>query len=273
MSLKTGLFQSSKKDNEMSFWEHLDVLRAVLIRTGVVIVLFSVFGFIFKDLIFQIILAPKSSDFITYRWMSEIAVICGFPPIASFHADLINTVLAQQFMIHVKISLCIGLLVASPYVIYELFRFISPALYTHERRYSVVVVTSGYIMFMVGLAISYFLIFPLTFRFLATYQVSSSVENLISLESYTDTLLMMSLIMGIVAEIPVVCWLLAKLGLLKHQFMTHYRRHAIVAILIIAAIITPTSDVLTLSIVALPIYLLYEISILIVKCTAQTDAN
>ena len=270
MSLKTRLFKSSENDNEMSFWEHLDALRTVLIRIGVIVVIFSALGFIFKDLIFQIILAPKNSEFITYRLLSEIAERCGFLPMEHFHADLINTVLAQQFMIHVKFSLCTGVLVASPYIIYELFRFISPALYSYERRYSAVVITSGYIMFVLGLAISYFLIFPLTFRFLATYQVSESVTNLISLESYTDTLLMMSLIMGIVFEIPIICWLLAKLGILNHQFMTLYRRHAIVVILIIAAIITPTSDVLTLLIVAMPIYLLYEISITIVKRTAKT---
>ena len=127
------------------------------------------------------------------------------------------------------------------------------------------VVGYGYIMFMVGVLISYFLIFPLTFRFLGTYQVSDQVENMISLQSYISTLLMMSLAMGIVFEIPILSWLFAKLGFISADFMRRYRRHAVVIILVVAAIITPTSDVFTLLLVSLPMWLLYEVSILIVK--------
>ena len=266
MDLLRGLFKSSEKESDnLSFWEHLDLLRNVMIRIGVVVILSSIFGFIFKDKLFEVILAPHNADFITFRLLSDIILFCGFSPIEHFEIELINTALAQQFMIHVKASLCVGILVASPYIIYELFRFISPALYAQERKYSVGVILGGYLMFVFGLMISYFLIFPLTFRFLATYQVSPTVVNMISLESYMNTLLMLSLVMGVVFEIPVVCWLLAKIGILKREFMIHYRRHAIVVILIIAAVITPTSDLLTLSIVSLPIYLLYEISIAIVR--------
>ena len=148
---------------------------------------------------------------------------------------------------------------------YQLFRFVSPALYANERKYVVRVVGYGYIMFMVGVLISYFLIFPLTFRFLGTYQVSDQVENMISLQSYISTLLMMSLAMGIVFEIPILSWLFAKLGFISADFMRRYRRHAVVIILVVAAIITPTSDVFTLLLVSLPMWLLYEVSILIVK--------
>ncbi len=266
MDLLRGLFKSSEKESDnLSFWEHLDLLRNVMIRIGVVVILSSILGFIFKEKLFEVILAPHNADFITFRLLSDIILFCGFSPIEHFEIELINTALAQQFMIHVKASLCVGILVASPYIIYELFRFISPALYAQERKYSVGVILGGYLMFVFGLMISYFLIFPLTFRFLATYQVSPTVVNMISLESYMNTLLMLSLVMGVVFEIPVVCWLLAKIGILKREFMIHYRRHAIVVILIIAAVITPTSDLLTLSIVSLPIYLLYEISIAIVR--------
>ena len=164
-----------------------------------------------------------------------------------------------------KTALCAGVLCASPYILYQLFRFASPALYDNERRYAVRMVGGGYAMFSLGVLISYFLIFPLTFRFLGTYQVSGEVDNLIALDSYISTLVMMCLAMGIVFEIPILSWLFAKLGFLSADFMRSYRKHAVVIILIVAAIITPTSDVFTLSLVALPMWVLYEVSILIVK--------
>ena len=153
---------------------------------------------------------------------------------------------------------------AAPYIIFELYRFIAPGLYENERHYSTPLVVAAYAMFMIGILFSYFVLFPITFRFLAGYQVDSDVENLISLESYIDTLVFLSLAMGLVFEIPVLSWLLGRLGILHRQQMQQYRRHAIVAILVIAAIITPTSDAVTLAIVSLPMYLLYEGSILLV---------
>ncbi len=172
-----------------------------------------------------------------------------------------------------KATLCAGILCASPYILYQLFRFVSPALYVNERKYVVRVVGGGYAMFALDVAVSYFLIFPLTFRFLGTYQVSGEVENIIALQSYISTLMTMSLAMGLVFEIPILSWLFAKLGLLSDGFMRKYRKHAIVVILVVAAIITPTSDVFTLSLVALPMWLLYEISILIVNKTANKDTR
>ena len=157
-----------------------------------------------------------------------------------------------------------GVLVASPYIIYLLFHFISPALYDNERKYATLLCTSGYLIFMLGTLLNYLLIFPLTVKFLGTYQVSEDVANMLTLQSYMDTLLMMSLVMGIIFELPVVSWLLGKMGLLKASMMRMWRKHAIVAILVIAAIITPTTDAFTLFIVALPIWLLYEVSIFIV---------
>lgn len=149
--------------------------------------------------------------------------------------------------------------------VYQIFRFVSPALYADERRYVVRVAGWGYVMFMAGVLVSYFLIFPLTFRFLGTYQVSADIENMISLDFYMSTLAVMSLALGIVFEIPVVAWLFAKLGFVTAAFLRRYRKHAIVAILVVAAVITPTSDVFTLSIVALPMWLLYEASIIIIR--------
>ena len=139
------------------------------------------------------------------------------------------------------------------------------ALYDNERRYAVAVISSGYVMFMIGVAVSYLLIFPLTFRFLGTYQVSVDVANMVTLQSYMSTLMMMSLTMGLVFELPVVIWLLSRMGIVSSGFLRKYRRHAVVIILVIAAVITPTSDIFTLLLVSLPMYMLYEISILISK--------
>ena len=184
-----------------------------------------------------------------------------------FSIHLMNVGLTEQFIIHMKTAFYAGFLIASPYVIYQLFSFISPALYDNERRYATALVGSGYVMFLLGTLLNYFLIFPLTVKFLGTYQVSDDVANMLTIQSYIDTLLMMSLVMGIVFELPVVSWLLGKMGLINASLMQIWRKHAIVAILVISAIITPTTDAFTLFVVALPIWLLYELSIMIVRIT------
>ena len=212
-------------------------------------------AFAMKETLFDIVLAPSKSAFFLYR-------IIGAEP---FDIKLINTGLAEQFTIHMKVALTVGLFVASPYILYLLFHFVSPALYENEKRYSVRITLSAYLMFIVGVALNYFLVFPLTVRFLGTYSVSADIENMLTLSSYVDSMLMMSLWFGIIFELPVVCWLLGKFGLLKAEWMTRYRRHAIVAILIIAAIITPTGDIFTLMVVSLPIYILYEASAILVR--------
>ena len=250
--------------NTQSFWEHLDVLRTAIMKIVVVAVVFGIAAFFFKEQLFDVVLAPKDDKFITYRLLNRIAAWAG-GSMDSFSIRLINTGLAQQFIIHMKTALCAGVLCASPYILYQLFRFVSPALYDNERKYVTRMVGGGYAMFCLGVLISYFLIFPLTFRFLGTYQVSGEVDNLISLNSYISAPVMKCLAMGIVFEIPILSWLFAKLGFLSAEFMRKYRKHAIVIILAVSAIITPTSDVFTLSLVALPMWILYEMSILIVK--------
>ena len=241
----------------LTFWDHLDVLRSSLIRMAVTVTVLAVVAFVLKEQLFSVVLAPRSSDFVTYR-------LLGVTP---FHLHLMNTGLTEQFMIHMRTALYAGLLAASPYVLYELFRFVSPGLYQNERRYAGWIVGAAYVMFLVGTLVNYFVVFPLTVRFLGTYQVSPDVANMLTLQSYVDTLLGMSLVMGVVFELPVVCGLMGRMGLLTDQWMNDYRRHAIVAILVVAAIITPTTDVFTLFVVALPIYLLYEVSIGIVRIT------
>ena len=247
----------------MTFWDHLDELRGVIIRALVVTMLAAAVAFVMKDELFAVVLAPRTSDFITYRLM-------GVEP---FSIHLMNTGLTEQFMVHLKTAMYAGVLVASPYIIYMLFGFIAPALYDNERRYATLLCTSGYLMFMLGTALNYLLIFPLTLKFLGTYQVSEDVANMLTLQSYMDTLLMMNIVMGIVFELPVVSWLLGRMGLINARMMQSLRRHAIVAILIVAAIITPTTDAFTLFLVALPIWLLYEMSIVIVGMTKQTNTT
>ena len=246
----------------MDFWEHLEELRGCLLKALVAVALCAVAAFCCKDWLFALVMAPSKSDFITYRLFSRLTGVDN-----DFHIDLFNPELAQQFLVHMKVALWMGLLVVSPYLLYLLFHFVAPGLYAHERRYALRAVGSGYVMFLMGVALNYLLIFPLTFRFLGTYQVSADVPNQIALSSYISILLMLCFLMGVVFELPVLCWLLAKIGLLKPDFMRKYRKHAVVAILIIAAVITPSGDAMTLSMVALPIYALYEISILVVKKT------
>lgn len=251
-----------------TFWDHLDELRGSLIRMIAAIFICAIATFFFKEDLFRIILAPQDNGFVTYRLLNSLSQsFLGdtFSDIEILSVQLINTGLAQQFLLHVKASLCAGVLLTSPYLIYQLFHFISPALYTHERKYALRLVGSGYVMFVFGVLLTYYLIFPLIFRFLGTYQVSEVVANTVTIDSYMNALMMTCLSMGIVFEIPVVCWILGRMGVINARMMTHYRRHVIVALLIVAAIITPTSDVFTLSIVAFPMWLLYEFSILIVR--------
>lgn len=260
-------------DEKQSFWDHLDALRAVIVRIVALAAVFGVVAFCFKEQLFAVILAPKEADFVTYRWLFALSGLAADAETSDFFVPLINTGLAEQFVIHMKAALCAGVICSSPYALYQLFRFVSPALYVSERRYAVRVVGSGYALFLVGMLVSYFLVFPLTFRFLGTYQVDDGVENLVSLQSYVSTLMTMSLAMGLVFEIPILAWLFAKLGFITAEFMRRYRKHAVVAILVIAAVITPTSDLFTLSMVSLPMWALYEASIWIVRRSARGAAE
>ena len=230
-------------------------MRGSLIRILAAMFVFSIVAFCFKDLLFRIVLAPKDSTFFMYKLFGG----------GDFSIQLMNIGLTEQFMIHLKTAFAFGILMASPYIIKVLFDFIRPALYENERQHSVGLVLTAYVMFLIGVVVNYLVVFPLTVRFLGTYQVSEQVSNMLTLQSYMDTLIMMSIVFGIIFEIPIISWLLARFGLLKAEWMTRFRRHAIVAILVIAAIITPTGDAFTLLIVSLPIWLLYELSVVVVR--------
>ncbi|MCQ2129129.1 MAG: twin-arginine translocase subunit TatC [Bacteroidaceae bacterium] len=249
----------------MTFGDHLEVLRRMLCRIIAVVAALMIVIFCFKDVTFSLLLAPSKSDFITYQWL---AALCGKVGIdfnlEDYFVQLIATDLSSQFMTHVTASCNLALLIASPYIVFELFRFISPALYENERKYSVRVVLSVYLLFIVGVLMTYFVLFPISFRFLGTYQVAAEVTNNITIDSYIGTLSTLTLLMGVVFQLPVLTYFLAKMGIIDSDLLCKYRRHALVLIMIVAAIITPP-DLMTLAIVTIPMYLLYELSILIIK--------
>ncbi|MDE7109675.1 MAG: twin-arginine translocase subunit TatC [Muribaculaceae bacterium] len=257
------------KENKTDFWGHLDILRTAIIKIVAVWIVFSIISFVLKDFIFNLVLAPNDDNFITYCLIDSFCRHFKLEQLLPVNVQLINVGLAQQFLIHVKTAMSVGCVLAAPYALYEIFSFLSPGLYSNERKYVSRFIFCGYAMFLLGILLSYFIIFPVTFQFLVSYQVSSEVINMISLDSYMATLLILCLCMGIVCELPVLSWLFAKIGLVRSSFMSQYRRHAIVIILIIAAIITPTSDIFTLLLVSVPIWILYELSIVIVRNTEK----
>ena len=261
--------QDKEQLQEMSFWDHLDVLRGVLIKIAVVLVAMAIVFFALMPSIFDnVILAPCRGDFVLYRLFEKVTSgIPWLPQFATdgFHVELINIQLASQFFIHMSTSFWLALVFSFPVVIYLLWTFVSPGLYDHEKRGIKRAFFFGNLMFFLGVAVGYFIVFPVTLRFLADYHVSAMVPNQISLDSYMDTFLMLIFIMGIIFELPLLAWMLGNIGVLRRSFFKKYRRHAIVALLVLAAFITPTGDPFTLTFVFLPIYLLYELSAWLVK--------
>lgn len=258
------------KSQEMGFWDHLDALRGVLIKIGATVLTAAVLLFIFmRRLMDSVILAPCNGDFPLYRWLDFLDNGSGsawVPSLGShdFNVTLINIELASQFFIHMSLSCWLAVVLTFPIIIYLLWSFVSPGLYPHERKGAVKAFAFGNLMFYAGVAVGYFLVFPLTLRFLADYQLSEQIPNTISITSYMDNFLMIILLMGLVFELPLLAWMLGKMGLLKRGFFNRFRKHAIVVLLIMAAIITPTGDPFTLFMVFLPIYLLWEGSALLV---------
>lgn len=243
------------ESGEMTFWDHFDVLRASLLRIAIVIIVAAVGLFAFKDFLFDdLILAPSKEDFFLYKWIG-----------ADVSLDLVNIEVTAQFMIHMKVSFLCAIVLTFPYVIFKVWQFIVPALYENERKK----VRNGFlfasVLFYLGVIIGYSLIFPLMLNFFADYQVSAAVPNMFSLSSYISLLTSMVLTFGIVFEFPTLVVVLSSLGILKKEWMRKYRRHAILAVVVLAAIITPSGDPFSLAVVALPLYLLYEFSVFICK--------
>ena len=252
-------------DGLMTFGGHLEVLRRMLIRIIAVTLCLGVVIFCLKDTTFGLLLAPCDNHFVTYRAIERLCAAVGIDlHFETYEITLINTELSTQFMTHLSTSVYLALLFASPYIVIELYRFIVPALYDNERHYSVGVAVAVYLLFIVGVLMSYYVIFPFALRFLGTYQVAAGITNQINLSSYISTFTTLTFLMGLVFQIPVISFFLAKIGLLDAALMRTYRRHALIVIFLIAAIITPP-DIFTLVLVTLPMYGLYEVSILIVR--------
>lgn len=249
----------------LTFGGHLEVLRKMLFRVLGVASAIAILVFCFKNITFVLLLAPSEYEFCTYRWIEHFVHLFGgdfrFEP---FNVDLIATDLSSQFMTHITTSCYLGILGASPYIMYELFRFVSPALYENERRYSVPIVLVIYVLFLLGVLMTYFIIFPISFRFLGTYSVAEKVHSTITLDSYINTFTTLTLVMGCVFQLPVIAFLLSKMGFIDSSMLSRYRKHALIGIAVIAAIITPP-DLMTLILVTIPLYLLYELSINVVK--------
>ena len=264
-----------EQQDEMSFWDHLEELRWTLFRIIVALFIFAIAGFSVMPWLFvNVVTAPCYSDFITYREMCKISsVLSVLPDFCNddFHVNIVNIKLASQFFTHMTTSFWLALLLTFPYMMYEIWKFISPALYENEKKNVRWVFMCGTIMFFVGCAVGYFLVFPMTLRFLATYQLSEAIVEQVSLDSYMDNFLMLIFVMGIVFEMPLVSWLLSQVGVLNRSFFHKYRRHAIVALLVAAAFITPSSDPFTLGIVFFPLYGLYELSAFFVKKVPKED--
>lgn len=258
------------EDNkEMTFWDHLEDFRWTLIRSLGALIIFAIIGFAFMPYLYdKVVMAPTKSDFFLYQYICKISSIISILPDfcnKDFHVDIINIKLASQFFRHMTTSFWLALILTFPYLVFEVWRFISPALYQEEKKSMRWVFVFGTVMFFIGCAVGYSLVFPMTLRFLADYQLSESIINQISLDSYMDNFLMLIFVMGIVFELPLVAWLLSKLGFLNRSFFKKYRRHAIVGLLVAAAIITPSGDPFTLSVVFFPLYFLWELSSFFVK--------
>lgn len=256
-----------EQTGEMSFWGHLDALRGTLFRSVIAIVALGIVAFINREFIFDsIILAPKEPDFFTNRVFCRLADWVHIPALCmgNMKLDIININLSGQFTTHMYISMFAGLIVAAPYIIWEIWRFIRPALYENERKHSRGAVMVMSLLFILGVLFSYYLIVPLTLNFFGTYQVSESVNNQIALTSYISTVVSVTFALGVVFELPVFIYFLAKVGIITAAFLRKSRKYMIVILLIISAIITPP-DVISQILVCIPLYGLFELSIVVAK--------
>ena len=266
----------SVQDNssEMTFWGHLDVLRMSLYRILGVLLVTMILSFIVLPHIFdRFILGPTDGSFFLYRWLSGLHGVPFAPDFGDgeFHVDIININVATQFMKHFVLSFWMGLVIGFPFVLYEIWKFIKPALFPNEEKSLSSAFIFGGIMFYAGCVLGYCVIFPFAFRFLTQYQLSEVIENQISMDSYLNNFLIIIFMMGLLFELPLVAMILSKMKILHKGFMRQYRKHAAVALLALAAVITPTGDPFTLAVVFIPLYMLYELSIVLVRPAPPED--
>lgn len=254
-------------EGEMSFFEHLEVLRWHLIRSAIAVVVFMGIAWANFDFIFDtIIMGPKNKNFFTYRMMCALGERLNLGEdfcIDEIPMEIINIQMAGQFTLQMNASLLIGILIGFPYLLYEVWRFIKPALSEIERKSATGFVFYATLLFIIGVLFGYYVITPLSIKFLANWQVSPDITNQITTTSYLSTVATITIGAGIIFELPIVIYILSKIGIMTPQFMRSSRRYAIIIILVISAIVTPTPDALTLLAVAFPMLVLYELSIIL----------
>lgn len=273
-----GRKKNKDADGDMTFLQHLEELRWHIIRAVVAIVAGAIVAFMFKNFIFDtVILAPNNPDFITNRLLCRLADAVNAPVLCINQnpVELISIKMSGQFTTHINISLVAGLILAFPYVFWEFWSFFRPALYEKERKYARGAVTMASLLFLTGILFGYFIITPLSINFLGSYRVSDIVNNQINITSYIGSVTSVALSAGITFELPIVVFFLARIGVVTPEFMRKYRKHSIVMVLLVAAVITPP-DVFSLVLVTIPLILLYELSIFIaarvVRKRAEQDA-
>lgn len=244
----------ASEDTELSFWDHLDALRGTLVRSLLAVCIMTVIGLVFRNFLFdRVILAPACGDFFIYRWF----------PMQS-DVNIVNLEISGQFMVHLRVSLMLGLVIAFPYIVWEIWRFIAPALYDSEKRgVSKAFLMSG-ALFYLGILVGYFILLPVCLSFFQGYTVSESISNTFSLQSYISLFGSMVLVIGLVFEFPVLIMALSSVGILTRQMLKKGRKYALVAVLILAAAVTP-ADLGSMILVSIPLYGLYELSILFSK--------
>lgn len=260
---------------EMTFLDHLEALRWHIIRSLAATILLMIAAFFSKKLLFHdIILAPSRPDFWTYRMLCRLGEILEQPflCVQELSFTIQNRTLTGQFSTHIGISLVAGFIVAFPYIFWEIWQFVKPGLYPRERSMTRGAVFFVSLLFFLGVAFGFWILAPLSINFLANYQIDPSIANEVDLMSYIETLMMMVLSCGLMFQLPVVILVLAKAGIAGPGFLRAYRRHAIIVIVIVSAILTPSPDLFSLLIVALPIYILYELSILLAARVERQNA-
>ena len=261
------------EDGDMSFWEHLDHLRPRLLRVALAFVVFMAVAFVFGDELMMLITAPKSEWFPTNRLFEWLADKSGkeFLKINSTPLTLINTAMAGQFNLHIRLAFNTALLAIIPYSVWELWGFIRPALTKQEQHKSRFFALEVSLWFIFGALFGYFALAPLSVNFLASYSMGDQLTNMIDISSYMSLVVNMVFACGIVFLLPILSRILAKMGILTADFMRRYRRHAIVVLAVLAAFITPP-DVMSMTLVLLPLYGLYEVSVWIVV-RAEAEYN
>lgn len=257
-----------KLGDEMSFLDHLEVLRWHLIRMTLAVVIGGTAAFLLKHFIFDVLLfGPKNPDFITYRVLCTISKYMGLDDsycVTEFPFRIQSREMSGQFSAHIWTSITAGFIMAFPFLIYEVWKFISPALYEKERKHAKAFVIISSFLFFVGVLFGYYIITPLSINFLGTYTVSDQVFNDIDLGSYISLVRASVIASGLIFELPILIYFLTELGLVTPEFLRKYRKYSLIIVLALAAIITPP-DVASQIIVAIPILILYEISIYISK--------